>query len=47
MYVTFTGPCFMIHSYNKSQLDALFLNFILVKNSSEVRMTSLADSQHN
>ena len=23
----------MIHSYNKSQLDALFLNFILVKNA--------------
>ena len=25
--------CIVIYSYNKSQLDALFLNFILVKNS--------------
>jgi hypothetical protein len=31
-----------LYSYNKSQQDALFHNFILVKNS-----TSLADSQHN
>ena len=31
--LTFIGPCIMIYSYNKSQLDALFLNFNLVKNS--------------
>jgi hypothetical protein len=31
-------------SYNKSQRDALFLNFILVKNSA---LTSLTDCQHN
>ena len=27
-YLTFRGPCIMIYSYNKSQRDALFLNFI-------------------
>jgi hypothetical protein len=27
----FTGPCIVIYSYNKSQQDALFLNFILIK----------------
>jgi len=26
-------PCIVIYSYNKSQQDALFLNFILVNNS--------------
>jgi len=31
--LTFRGPCIVIYSYNKSQKDALFLNFILVKNS--------------
>jgi len=31
--LTFKGPCIVIYSYNKSQQDALFLNFILVKNS--------------
>jgi hypothetical protein len=31
--LTFTGPCIVIYSYNKSQRNALFLNFILVKNS--------------
>jgi hypothetical protein len=31
--LTFTGPCIVIYSYNKSQRDALFLNLILVKNS--------------
>jgi len=30
--LTFTGPCILIYSYNKNQQDALFLNFILVKN---------------
>ena len=32
-YLTFRGPCVVIYSYNKSQQDALFLRFILVKNS--------------
>ena len=31
--LTFRGPCIVIYSYNKSQQDALFLKFILVKNS--------------
>jgi len=31
--LTFRGPCILIYSFNKSQQDALFLNFILVKNS--------------
>jgi len=33
MILTFRGPCIVIYSYNKSHRDALFLNFILVKNS--------------
>jgi hypothetical protein len=33
MNLTFRGPRNVIYSYNKSQQDALFLNFILVKNS--------------
>jgi hypothetical protein len=31
--MTFRGPCIAIHSYNRSQQDALFLNFILLKTS--------------
>jgi hypothetical protein len=31
--LTFRGPCIVICSYNKNQEDAVFLNFILVKNS--------------
>jgi len=31
--LTYTGPCIVIYSYNKSQQDALFLAFILIKNS--------------
>ena len=31
--LTFTGPYIVIYYYNKSQQDALFLNFIMVKNS--------------
>jgi len=31
--LTFREPCIVIYSYNKSQRDALFLKFILVKNS--------------
>jgi hypothetical protein len=31
--LTFSGPRIVIYSYNKSQRDALFLNLILVKNS--------------
>ena len=30
-YLTFRGPCIVIYSYNKSQLDTLFLKFILIK----------------
>jgi len=33
MNLTFRGLCSVIYSCNKSQKDALFLNFILVKNS--------------
>jgi len=33
MHLTFRGPCIVIYSYNKSQQYALFLKFILVKNS--------------
>ena len=32
-YLTFIGPCILIYSYNKSQRDALFLKFILIKDS--------------
>jgi hypothetical protein len=31
--LTFREPWIVIYSYNKSQRDALFLNFILIKNS--------------
>jgi len=31
--LTFIGPCIVIYSYNESQRDALFLKFILAKNS--------------
>jgi hypothetical protein len=33
LYFTLRVPCIVIYSYNKNQQDALFLNFILVKNS--------------
>jgi len=33
IHLTFRGPCIVIYSYNKSQWDALFLKFILIKNS--------------
>jgi len=33
IHLTFRGPCIVIYSYNATQRDALFLNFILVKNS--------------
>ena len=32
-FSAFTGPCIVIYSYNKSQQDAIFLNFILVNDS--------------
>ena len=32
-YLTYRGPCIVIYSYNRHQQDALFLNFILVNNS--------------
>ena len=31
MNMTFTGPCIVIYSYNKSKQDALFLNFIWLR----------------
>ena len=31
--LAFRGQCIVIYSYNKSQWDALFLKFILIKNS--------------
>ena len=31
--LTFRGPCIVIYSCNRSQQEALFLHFILVKNS--------------
>jgi hypothetical protein len=33
IHLTFSGPCIVIYSYNRSQKDALFLNFILIYNS--------------
>jgi hypothetical protein len=32
-YLTFRGPRIVIYSYNRRKQDALFLKFILVKNS--------------
>ena len=37
--MTFGGSCIVIYSYNKSQQDALFLNFILVNNSTRFGQT--------
>jgi len=34
----------MIYSYNKSQQDALFLNFVLVKNSTCLNITSMTNT---
>ena len=31
-FLTFRGLCIVIYSYNESQQDELFLNFILLKN---------------
>ena len=31
--LTFIGPCIVIYSHNESQQNVLFLNFILVQNS--------------
>ena len=36
LFLTFREPCIVIYSYNKSQCVALFLNLILVKNSTHV-----------
>jgi hypothetical protein len=33
LYLTFRGRCIVMYSYNGSQRDALFLKFILIKNS--------------
>jgi hypothetical protein len=43
--VTFRGPCIVIYSYNRSQQDAVFLNFILVKNSTCFRQTYFPSSR--
>jgi len=43
-YLTFRWPCIVIYSHNKSQQDALFLNFILVKNSTCFGQTSCPSS---
>jgi hypothetical protein len=32
-FLTFSGRCIVIYSYNKNQQDALFLKFILIENS--------------
>ena len=48
--LTFRGPCIVIYSYNKSQQDALFLKFILVKYSTcfgQVHCPSSGVSQHH
>jgi len=51
-YLTFRGLCIVIYSYNRSQQDAPFLNFILVNNSTcfgnsySSIPTSLADCRH-
>ena len=33
IFLTFIGPCIVIYSCNKSQQDAVFLKFILIKSS--------------
>jgi hypothetical protein len=42
--LTFRGPCIVMYSYNRSEQDALFHNFILV-NSSTCRDPDLASRQ--
>jgi len=37
--LTFRGPCIVTYSYNKSQQDAPFLNFILIYNSTRFGQT--------
>jgi len=44
--LTFRGPCIVIYSYNKSQRAALFLDFILVKNSSSCLMCAIMFLNH-
>jgi hypothetical protein len=39
MNLTFRESCIMIYSYNKIQQDALFLKFILIKNSTRFGQT--------
>jgi len=39
---TLRGPCIMIYSYYKSQQDALFLEFFLIKNSYTFRTDLLS-----
>jgi len=42
--LTFREPCIAIYSYNKIQQDALFLNFIVVKNSAYFEQTHCPSS---
>jgi hypothetical protein len=37
-YLTFRGPCIVIYFYNKNQRDSLFVNFILVKNFTNIKL---------
>ena len=41
-YLTFRGPCIVIYSYNKRQRDGPFLNFILVKNFTKIKLRNSA-----
>jgi hypothetical protein len=47
--LTFTGPCIVIYSYNKSQRDALILKFIFDKELYILRtdLLSIIRYQHN
>jgi len=42
-FLTFTRPWIVIYSYNKSQQDSLFLNFILVNSSTYFGQTYYRD----
>jgi hypothetical protein len=48
-HLTFRGPYIVMYCYNDSQQDALFLKFILIKNSTcfgQVHCPSSGVSQH-
>jgi len=48
IFLAFRGLCIVIYSYNKSQQDALFLNFILIRtlHVSDRFTVHLQESQH-